>query len=243
MKKVYLFLAVLGLSVSSFAQNLNMQIFDHNHNEVTNGVYQIPLLHSAAPTTDVHFYLKNNTGADLNVKVTRQTVVMPAGYENAMCFSGFCFPSDKDTTTFEQLISAGVMDSSFKVTIFNNQNTTGDFSVNYTIYDIANPANDVTVKIYYANGLTASVVENVSESASVSAYPNPASGSVVIKHTLLGEGQLLISDITGKTLKNIRLNSGPQSTQVDISDLKSGVYVYSIQSGSKRIVSKKLVVR
>lgn len=241
MKKVYLFLAVLGLSLNSFAQNLGLQVYDKNQVEVTNGAYQIPVLHSAASITDLKFYLKNNTGADLNLKVRRETVLVPPGYEANMCFAGTCFTSD--TTTWSQLLVPNDLDSSFKISIFNFQNTTGDLSVNYFFYDEANPSNFVKMKIYHGNGLNASVAENVSEAINATAYPNPATGSVVIKHNLNAEGQLLISDITGKTLKNIRINAGSQSSTIDISDLKAGIYIYSIQSGAKKIISKKLVVR
>jgi len=243
MKKVYLFLAILGISAPSFSQNLNVQIFDYNGNDVTNGVYAIPQLHPSAPTTDVKFVLKNISAADMDVKVRRNTLTMPAGYQNAICFGETCFPAESDTTGFEQLLTMNALDSSFKVTIFNNDNTTGDFSVVYYVYDINNPTQYVSVKVYFGNGLTASIGENTVESISVAAYPNPASGSVAIKHNLTSDGQLMITDITGKTLKSIRLNANSQSTQVDISDLRAGVYIYSIQSGSKRIISKKLVVR
>ena len=243
MKKVYLFLVVLGISATSFSQNLNVQLFDHDGNDVTNGVYAIPQLHPSAPTTDVKFVLKNNSAAPIDVKVRRTVDVMPTGYQNAICFGETCFPAESDTTGFEHNLEVSVLDSSFKITIFNNDATTGDFSVVYYVYDINNPSQSVSVKVYYGNGINASVTENVSEAISISAYPNPASGSVLIKHNLTSDGQLMITDITGKTLKSIRLNGNSQSTQVDISDLRSGVYIYSIQSGSKRIISKKLVVR
>jgi hypothetical protein len=44
-------------------------------------------------------------------------------------------------------------------------------------------------------------------------------------------------------VKNQRISADNTNTTLDISDLKPGIYVYSLESGSKRILSKKLMVR
>lgn len=244
MKKVYLLLAILGCVTPVFSQGFDLQLFDYAGNNITNGVYAIPNVDAGASETDVKFIIQNNSGNPVDVRVMRENVQMPVGYTNSICFGMLCFPASQDSPQQSITVNAtGGRDSSFHGTFFNSQGTTGDLCATYKIFNAADESQFVTVRVYYGTCLTASVSENNLEAISLSAYPNPASGSVLIKYNLSGEGQLFITDITGKVLKNIRLNNGTQSAQVDIADLRPGVYVYSIQSGAKRIISKKLVVR
>lgn len=245
MKKVYLFLLVLLPSVTVFSQTFNVQLLDKNGNDVTNGYYAVPSVDGAqGGHTDIKFKIKNNGSTPVDIRVRRENVTQPAGYNNTICIDGFCYPATQDAPQGGlNGLAAGGVDSSFYGTFNNLQGTTGDLCVTYTIYNAADNSQFITVRAYYGACLTASVTENTAESVSLSAFPNPASGSVLIKYNLSAEGQLLITDITGKTIKTVRLNSDSQSTQLDISDLRAGIYVYSIQTGGKRIVSKKLVVR
>lgn len=244
MKKVYLFLTVLTLSFGLRAQSFDIRLIDANGVDVTNGTYAVPSLHGGANEyDDIKFKIKNNGSQQVDLRIRRMNVQQPTGYENTICIAGFCYSAATDETTQEFLLPAGATDSSFYGTFTNKQGTSGDLCVTYKIFNMENENEFVTVRAYYGTCLTASVTENAAEAISLSAYPNPASGSVLIKYNLATDGQLLITDITGKTLKNIRLNGGSQATQVDISDLRAGVYVYSVQTGSRRIISKKLVVR
>lgn len=244
MKKVYLFLAIIGLSSPVFAQSFGLQIVDKFGNDVTNGTYAIPSVDaSQGGYTDLKFKLKNTGSSDLNLRVRRENVQQPSGYNNTICIDGFCYPATQDAPQGGVIIAPGGTDSTFYGTFNNPNGTTGDLCVTYTVYNAADESQFATVRAYYGACLTASVVENSLETINLTAYPNPASGSVLVKYNIATDAQLIITDITGKMLKNIRLNGGSQSTQVDISDLRAGVYVYSVQSGSKRIVSKKLVVR
>lgn len=244
MKKVYLFFAIFGLSAPVFAQNFNLEIVDKFGNDVTNGTYAIPAV-DASPGgyTDLKFKLKNNGSAPLDLRVRRENVQSPSGYNNTICINGFCYPANQDAPQGGITLAPGDVDSTFYGTFNNPNGTSGDLCVTYVVYNAADETQFVTVRAFYGACLTASVAENSLETINLSAFPNPASGSVLVKYNIATDAQLIITDITGKTLKNIRLNGGTQSAQVDISDLRAGIYVYSIQSGSKRIISKKLVVR
>lgn len=69
-------------------------------------------------------------------------------------------------------------------------------------------------------------------------YPNPATGVVNIETPAQGEKQVVVYDMLGKVVLD-RVVAGKQ---LDISSLKTGVYMVSIsQKGTK--VTKKLVVR
>ena len=76
------------------------------------------------------------------------------------------------------------------------------------------------------------------------AIPNPTKGIAHIPYRLpagMMHAQLLITDMTGKIINVIALNS---SDNVDVNTiaLSSGVYNYSLQADGKILQTKKLVV-
>lgn len=80
------------------------------------------------------------------------------------------------------------------------------------------------------------------------AYPNPASNQVSINYSLSQSGkvQIDIYDVTGKlvnTTKFDNLESGSHISNLDISNLNSGVYMYSIQSNSAKMFSKFTITK
>lgn len=244
MKKIYFFAIALMCFGSVGAQTFNVQILDQAGNDVTNGFYAIPSVNTAQGShTDIKFTIRNNGNQPVEVRVRRENVQMPAGFNNTICVDGFCYPATSDESNFPLTINAGAADSSFYGTFNNPNGTSGDLCVTYTIFNTNDETQFVTVRAYFGACLSASLSENIPENILFSAFPNPASGLVSIKHNLQADGQLMITDITGKVVKNQRIVPGGGITQVDISDLRPGVYVYSLQSGNKRIISKKLVVR
>lgn len=238
-------MAVLAVGVAVRAQSFNIQILDPNNNDVTNGTYAVPGIDgSQGGYTDIKFKIKNNGASDIDIRVRRENVQMPTGFNNTICIDGFCYPAANDESQNPLTLGAGVTDSSFYGTFNNPTGTTGDLCVTYIIFNSADESQFVTVRAYYGTCLTASIGEAVTaENVMLSAFPNPANGSVNIKYNLGVEARLLVTDLTGKQVKNVKLNPANNTLLLDISDLRPGVYVYSVQAGNKRVVSKKLIVK
>lgn len=244
MKKIITVVFSVMLLAGANAQNLNVQIIDEAGNNVTNGYYAVPSVSQAPGSyTNIKFKLKNNGNQPLDLRVRRDNVQMPAGYNNTICIDGFCYPATNEESQFPLVLNVGATDSSFYGTFNNPDGSTGDLCVTYTIFNNNDANQFVTVRAYFGACLTASTEDNTEELPILSAFPNPANGQVSIKHNLKVDGTLFITDITGKIVKNQRIFSENTTTTVDISDLRPGIYVYSLESGSKRILSKKLVVR
>jgi hypothetical protein len=245
MKKVFPFMAVWTLGMAAMAQSFNIQILDPGNNDVTNGIYAIPGIDgSQGGHTDIKFKIKNNGASDAEIRVRRENVQMPPGFNNTICIDGFCYPAESDESQFPLNLGAGVTDSSFYGTFNNPSGTTGDLCVTYIIFNSADESQFVTVRAYYGACLTASVGESVTaESVMLSAFPNPANGSVNIRYNPGVEARLLVTDLTGKQVKNVKLNPANNTLLLDISDLRPGLYVYSVQAGNRRVISKKLIVK
>jgi PQQ-dependent dehydrogenase (s-GDH family) len=72
-------------------------------------------------------------------------------------------------------------------------------------------------------------------------YPNPATNYFVIYNYQLTTQQVLLYDITGKIIKNIKSND--LATKIDVGNLSNGVYVLSIKgSDGKNLRTEKIVI-
>jgi hypothetical protein len=72
-----------------------------------------------------------------------------------------------------------------------------------------------------------------------SVFPNPSNGIVTVANTNALINAIAITDINGRTVKNVKVG-GVASTEVNISDLASGVYMMSISS-DKGTSTQKIV--
>lgn len=72
-------------------------------------------------------------------------------------------------------------------------------------------------------------------------YPNPATNYFIIYNYQLTNQQILLFDISGKIIKNIR--NSDLSTRVNVDNLSNGVYVLSIKSADgKSLRTEKIVI-
>ncbi|WP_298316814.1 lytic polysaccharide monooxygenase [uncultured Aquimarina sp.] len=97
--------------------------------------------------------------------------------------------------------------------------------------------------IYFSNSTTAPICEttvnrvNDIQSTSFEIFPNPATTSVSIQNTTdLKNSFITISDLSGKQLKSLRVPTSTTNMTIDISGIKSGLYLVRIidRSGNKR---------
>lgn len=62
-------------------------------------------------------------------------------------------------------------------------------------------------------------------------YPNPVSDKLVLKSNLLNANTIIISDITGKTVKTI--NNSKLTESIDVSNLENGMYILTTDTKQK----------
>jgi serine protease len=103
----------------------------------------------------------------------------------------------------------------------------------------------VNAQILY-DGVLSSVNDKPVEYASLSAYPNPATGSSFIDVTVLEDmkADLSVFDLHGKLVATVlhgEIKSGEHRFVLDLSGLSSGVYAYRLVS-DKGVISRRLVV-
>ena len=68
-------------------------------------------------------------------------------------------------------------------------------------------------------------------------YPNPASDYINITSEISGEAEVNIFDMTGRCVKNTRINDMSNAT-INISDVEEGVYFININGNVMKLVIK-----
>lgn len=183
-----------------------------------------------------------NTGSDtLHVKVMRDDAALLGGHSAYYCWGITCYPPATMLSPTPIQINPGDTNTSF-ICYLDPQGIAGVSVVTYNFFDMAD-ANDV-VSIDFTFDIAIGINE-LSNKATVSgAYPNPANGLTSISYNLNStkDARLVISNMLGLAIKEIKLSDKQSTLIIPTSDLKSGVYFYSLVVDGKSMASKKLVV-
>jgi len=75
-------------------------------------------------------------------------------------------------------------------------------------------------------------------------FPNPNNGNFEMSYDLNGSasGELLLTDVTGKTIATYQLSSAKNILKINQTNLKNGIYFYSIKTSDKTIAFGKFSV-
>ncbi|PJC62190.1 MAG: hypothetical protein CO022_05855, partial [Flavobacteriales bacterium CG_4_9_14_0_2_um_filter_32_27] len=95
--------------------------------------------------------------------------------------------------------------------------------------------NDTYCDSVYYNSTVGITEQN---STALLIYPNPANDFITIENTIMAIDEIVIYDITGKTIKTILPKTN--TTKVNVSDLSDGVYFIKI-SNNKQSITKKII--
>jgi hypothetical protein len=74
-------------------------------------------------------------------------------------------------------------------------------------------------------------------------FPNPAGDYVVADFNTIelgGQGRIIISDLQGSKIENIRLNSEQNQQVIDLSTNPNGIYLINLYVNDKLMASEKL---
>lgn len=87
-------------------------------------------------------------------------------------------------------------------------------------------------------------IQNVQNNQEYLVYPNPSKGKINISYTNPNAETMhfVLSDITGRIVKQFSLNTSTSKTIIDVSDLPSGVYFYSFISDESEKVSGRISI-
>jgi len=120
-----------------------------------------------------------------------------------------------------------------------NISQTFDFDGSNTDMDIILCSNDTTDLIGMCQELSTSVSSETTQDNSIEIYPNPAKDILNIYNPENNAIDVIISDVTGKTILSNKLTDS--SSKIDISDFVTGIYFIRIFNDHTNIYQKLII--
>lgn len=186
--------------------------------------------------------LTNNSEDVDNIYLTKQVIAEVPGSINLFCIGGACYDSQSSSTPLVLQPGESSTGERFHL-LYNPMGTEGITTVKYIFYT-SRYSDSVTVNYIYGN---VGVEDTELLVNSLSAYPNPATSSVTVAYDLsgfrTGSARLIITNLVGSKVAVRPINGTSGKVSIDISDLDSGIYFYSIEADGKIVSTKKLIVK
>jgi len=243
MKKL-LALLFISLSVISYAQNF--QLTDSRGNLYADG----DTISATITTEDLNFleeyvieiFIQNLTDIELNASTSRTNTMLANGMLAYVCF-GNCDPTG-DIFDMSWLITGDHEPYALHLAPKGNLGLS-KFKLEFW----TEPDKTDKMTLYVEIDMTPLGVKgsnNASVSLSASPNPAPANSKINIAYTLADKNDnhnLVIRNIMGAVVMNIPLSPGENKTSIDASNLKSGVYFYTLENKNHISIAKKLIVK
>jgi hypothetical protein len=182
----------------------------------------------------------NKTNADLEVLFRRVIKSSDVDFYDQFCDQNLCHScSGQDwTSPSETPIQISPNDSS----LMKPQGTfldEGTATIRYYIIDNSNAEilDSVDLSITY-NSVTGNQITQISN---IVEYPNPANQLFNVDVQSENNLKLILFSISGKKVYETQLYQG--NNQLNLDNLNSGMFLYSIISGEENIKTKRLIVK
>ena len=242
MKKIILFIFLVSFFVTfSFGQSLELS----NEQGIIPNNSTIAVEGSPDELLAVPVWVTNISTDALSVKVKKVIIDTVTLSTNTFCWNGVCFPSNIYVSPTAVSIDTDETYNGFEGH-YEGKGHIGTSEIMYVFFNENNPDDSVCVKVKYLGG-TSSVKENLLSNIEFSnAYPNPANTQTSFDYLFNNEFkdvEIIISTLLGSTVRNIKLQDIKGKVTINTSNLKDGVYFYSLILNGEIATTKKLIVR
>jgi hypothetical protein len=241
MKKIYSLLAACSFAALSYAQVV--EIYENGQSTDISGT-TIMKTADEAETVFTYLIVKNVSGMNLDLKVTRVRLDYPASWTDGLCWgaedgsSGVCYGSGQMPTNPWTTIYTAQMPNNGTAMITSDVhvNSGGVGTYRYYLNAGGNYVDSIDVQI---NSVLA--VDEPEIVKGMTAYPNPANGVLTVSATGLEDYQIRMTDVLGKVVYD-ETASAPKKS-IDVSDFKNGVYLVTVIEKGSVIQTRRVVVK
>jgi hypothetical protein len=246
MKKLLLTFAIALLSVSGMLAQQPPLVLTHAGEPLgdTVVIWGEPTAFEIVCYADV----TNTTNRNMNIKAARKEISLVNNTWNQICWAGLCYSPSTDTSVNYLLIKAG--ETASGANEFSGHYTPsgqiGTTVIEFTFYNIDNPAENVSVVVkFWASPV--GIAEDVMKGGKISdAYPNPATSFINVDYQLTTEveqAKVRIINLLGAVVSESEIEPSGNNLKIDVSNLESGVYFYSVLVNGDIYKTKKLIIR
>ncbi len=195
--------------------------------------------------------VKNETNDSLFLTITKEIISELPGSFTTFCM-GSCYDPSVTTAPRTMDLAAGESTSTEQFHIvYNPLGSFGETLVKFTFTDAAAGVSDFfIVKLVTINEEEDEdgINDRPVSLNSFSAYPNPATTQVTFQYDLSNRSandatSIIITDLVGNKVRNLPISNTTGKRTLDVSDLVSGIYFYSLVSNGRTLSTKKLIVK
>jgi hypothetical protein len=231
MKKIYA-LSVLSMLLGNICFS---QILSSNH-PVTDYSGPANVLQSA------HALLVNNSSQTLNVICERVSRQMAPLHYSYFCMT-ICYDTSVWISPSPLTIGPNASVNNFEGWV-GAQNSAGIDTVTYKFYDMNGLSDTLVLTFTYEFTATSGINELASKYAFNITGANPANTQTSVSYSVpqQKDARVIVSNLLGSKVSEIKLNTKMNSMTFSVADLNSGVYVYSLMIDGRIVSSKKLII-
>jgi len=232
-------------SINLFGQGLI--ILDPDGNDITGDTLKV---NGDANEDLIHAYIRIHNDSETLMQILARKVEIDTlpGTFNTFCWNGACFPPFVYETETPLLLEPGETSASDDFYgEYAPEGQEGISIIEYEFFSHDDGFETVKTTVIYDTEDTETYTQSPGDVQwSVSdPFPNPARNVVTFNHTIphgTREAFILIQSITGATLKHIAIDPIRTNTQIDISNLKPGFYLYTFQMNGQPVAAGKIII-
>ncbi len=191
------------------------------------------------------FMIRNMRSTPINLKCRRILNQLAEGHESYFCWD-ICYSPMVSASLDYITVPANGMNDQFYSDL-KHFGKPGISKVGYEIFSTTNP-NEVLarVMIEYRINTTTGLGKSLQVKPELSTpYPNPAAEATRIETRLpagVERATLKIYDFLGKEVRSINVRGGNSSHIIEVNNLESGIYFFSLQIDAKPVATRRFVV-
>jgi hypothetical protein len=189
------------------------------------------------------FDVKNNSASPINVRVRRNIISEIPGTYNYFCWEQCYTPPVSISPTYIT-IGPGQSVPNFYAD-YQPMGNAGSSFIEYCFFQDQNQINQTCVTIEFQVSI-ASAVSNAELGEIGLPQPNPAFDLVRFPYSLNNTAKnasITLFNLVGQQVKQVPLTGQSGMVEINVSDLHSGIYMYSFMSENQMISTGKLIVK
>ncbi len=257
MKKLLLFVFIVGASLSMSAQNIEIWNSSGNEN-LTNDT--MIFWHAVSPNVveddfkhDNFAKIVNKSGGSMTIKLRRiehQTISGTADYLcwGATCFGAYNAGDSVDWYVDDQAVvaSGDTAGGTGLVVYLIANDQVGEALYQYHFYNNENPSDSASVYVRWSISLFTEIEDIANAVQKMQVYPNPAADNftVDLNAGIKADNQeVIIRDMLGKVIRRENIPSAQEKFYFSTSEMQGGIYFVSYAIDGEILKTNKLVVK
>jgi hypothetical protein len=252
MKRIFTLILALTTLTTAFGQSIKIL---KGTTDVTNTVITLSI--NKDENLETFLSLKNTTANTINFQVNRSILNGPMVDDSCAslyyCTGSLCYPPKSEINWTpdpnpDALIGPNETLADVKgitAHYWTCEDHCRDLTVMYRVYNEA-PGSKDTAKLTIKYTCSTGIDEEVAASAFISnAYPNPASTDFSVNYHMnsFAKSEITITDVLGKKIKEVKLTEKEGNITISTSQLKEGIYFYSLIVNNHVTATRKIVIR